>query len=74
MERGKGEASRTVQGFDRNVSVSRQRLSNNYEERIYPMGGNRTRYEHAQVPDVVTVVLKREEELQDSVAEVVVQL
>lgn len=33
MERGKGEVSRTVQGFDRNVPLSRQRLSNNYGER-----------------------------------------
>ena len=31
MECGKGEASRTVQGFDRNVPSSRRRLSNNYE-------------------------------------------
>ena len=73
MECGKGQASRTMQRFDRNVPLSRRRLSNNYErdeelERIgYPwQAGIRTRYEHAQV---LVVVRKLRKELQHTVGQ-----
>lgn len=66
MECGKGEASRTMQRFDRNVPLSRRRLSNNYE-RDEEGPGIRCKLElehgtveHVQLPAVV-VVRKPEE-------------